>query len=146
MVFLKYLSVFVVGMFKFFVAPITGYGLGLGFFENFICMVSGMTLSALIFSYLGVYIKQRLAVLFPKKRILFTARTRRIVYVWQKYGLWGIALLTPVVLSPVVGTLIASSFGESPARIVYVMFLSASIWGIILLAVLYGLGTHFFQV
>jgi hypothetical protein len=146
MPFIKYLGVFVMGMFKFIIAPITGFGLGLGFVETFVCMVSGMMLSVALFSYLGNYIKLKVSWCFPRRRILFNPRTRRIVYVWQNYGLWGIALLTPIILSPIVGTLIASSFGETPFRIMYVMFISALIWGVILLAILYGFGEHFFQV
>ncbi len=141
---IKYLSVFLVGMFKFFIAPFTGFGLGLGFLETYICTVAGMMLSVVIFAYLGKYAKNRFTKFFSKKKRLFSPYNRRLVQVWQKYGMWGVALLTPILFSPIVGTLIAISFGESPLRIIYFMFISASFWGMVLLSALHGFSQYFF--
>ncbi len=141
---IKYLSVFFVGMFKFFIAPFTGFGLGLGFLETYICTVAGMMLSVVLFAYLGKYAKNKLSKMFSKKRKLFSPYNRRLVQIWQKYGMWGVALLTPILFSPIVGTLIASSFGESPLRIIYYMFISASFWGMVLLSALHGFSQYFF--
>src|SRR5262245_37085103 len=39
----------------------------------------------------------------PKKRI-FTTRNRRIIKIWQSYGLVGLAALTPIIFSIPIGT------------------------------------------
>jgi len=63
-----------------------------------------------------------------KKRKIFSPATRRTVSVSNKWGLIGIAFLTPVLFSPVGGALIAASFGEDKKKIILYMFLSACFW------------------
>ncbi|MEZ5067446.1 MAG: hypothetical protein R2847_02715 [Bacteroidia bacterium] len=36
---------------------------------------------------------------------IFTKRNRRIITLWRKYGLFGIAFITPVILSIPIGTI-----------------------------------------
>ncbi|NJL14022.1 MAG: hypothetical protein HC913_14110, partial [Microscillaceae bacterium] len=73
------------------------------------------------------------------RRRIFTPRNRRAVLIWRKYGLWGIALLTPIFFSPIIGTLIAVSFERQSSRIVLFMFLSALFWSVVIVAFAYGL-------
>jgi ABC-type sulfate transport system permease subunit len=49
----------------------------------------------------------------------------------------GVAMLTPVILSPIGGTIIAVSFGEDKWRIFIYMLLSSILWSLILSVIFY---------
>jgi hypothetical protein len=51
-----------------------------------------------------------------------------VVRFWLRYGLKGLAFLTPVVFSPIVGTLLAISFGESKQRVIRYMLFASLFW------------------
>jgi len=87
--------------------------------------------SVLIFSLLGTSAKEKIFKRWQRKKKLFTPRNRRMVRILRKYGLKGVAFLTPVFLSPIIGTVMAASFGESKRRIFFYMLGSAVFWGVI---------------
>jgi hypothetical protein len=47
------------------------------------------------------------------------------------YGLLGVSLLTPVLFTPIGGTIVAASFGENRKRIFKYMLVSAVLWAVI---------------
>jgi hypothetical protein len=62
---------------------------------------------------------------------IFTKKNRRIVRIKQKYGLPGIALTTPLLLSIPVGTfLVVRYYRTHPARFIY-LIVSNLIWSVI---------------
>ena len=65
-----------------------------------------------------------------KDRQLFTPRNRKIVKIWSKYGLFGIALITPVILSIPIGTIIANSLVSDRKKVIIYMFFSVLFWSI----------------
>jgi len=67
----------------------------------------------------------------PKKRV-FTPRSRKIVRLWQTYGLFGLAALTPILFSIPLGTFIMSRFESNNKRIILFMFISIICWSLIL--------------
>lgn len=69
----------------------------------------------------------------PKK--VFTPRNRRLVKIWRKYGLVGIAFLTPVLISIPIGTIIANNMIHNKKKIFLYMFISIVFWSIFLNAV-----------
>lgn len=62
------------------------------------------------------------------KRRIFTKRNRRIVKIWKKYGLTGIAIITPVILSIPIGTIVANSLESNKKKIFLYMFISLFLW------------------
>jgi hypothetical protein len=98
-----------------------------------------MMTSVLIFSLLGAGVRAKLFNR-KKKRRLFTSRNRRIVRIWCRYGLTGVAFLTPLIFTPILGTIIASSFGEPWKRIFVYMFVSAVFWGVVFSLLVHELG------
>ncbi|MBK9320849.1 MAG: hypothetical protein IPM91_20010 [Bacteroidetes bacterium] len=64
------------------------------------------------------------------KRRIFTKRNRRIVKVWKKYGLTGIAIITPVILSIPIGTIVANSLESNRKKIFLYMFISLMLWSV----------------
>ena len=68
----------------------------------------------------------------PDNKKVFTKRNRRIVKIWQKYGLSGIAILTPIILSIPIGTLIANNLVRDKKKIFLYMFISILSWSVIM--------------
>jgi hypothetical protein len=136
----KYVTVFLLSMVKFIGGPLTGTTFGLNWMETCLFTVLGMMTSVLIFSQLGKNARAKLMSRFYGKRKLFSSKNRRIVTVWRKYGLTGVAFLTPIIFSPIVGTIVAASFGESSRRIFTYMLYSAIFWGIVLSLLLHEIG------
>ncbi len=66
---------------------------------------------------------------------VFTKRNRSIVKIWKKYGLYGIAFLTPVILSIPIGTIIANSLVDNRKKIMLYMFVSLLFWSIAMLSI-----------
>lgn len=127
----SYLTVYLLGSAKFALAPPTGIGLGLSEWETILCTIAGMCSTALWVPFLG----EKFLAYLRKKRLekgkkiqVFTPRKRLIVKIYQKFSIWGIALLTPVLFSPIVGCAIAVSLGVQKQKILLTMFLSAIFW------------------
>jgi uncharacterized membrane protein len=140
----KYLVVIGSSMLKFILGPITGFPLGMTYLETYACTVAGMMATVLLLTYLGLPIRQWVAKHWASRsqRKTFTPRNRRIVRIWTRYGMKGVAFLTPLLFSPPLGTLIAVSFGERPDRIVGYMLASAIFWGALLTGMVRLLGTQ----
>lgn len=137
---LKYLSVFLLSMVKFFGGPLAGVSMGLSFFETLVFTVLGMMTSVILFSSIGSavsrwYILKRR----NKQKPIFTKKSRRIVRIWQKFGISGIAFLTPILLSPIIGTTVAIVLGAKRQHIWVHMLWSAVVWGLALTFFLYKL-------
>jgi hypothetical protein len=136
--FLKYIFVFLTSMLKFVGGPLLGIASGLTFWETAILTSFGMMTSVFIFStVLGVSFKKWILSNFYKNRKLFSAKNRKLVKVWRNYGLKGVAFLTPLFFTPIGGTLIAASFGETRKRIFIYMFASSAFWSIVFSFVLF---------
>jgi uncharacterized membrane protein len=129
---MKYLWVYFLSMFKFAGGPVSGIAFGLSWIEICVFTVLGMMTSVLVFSALGERIKKHMFKRFYRKRKLFTKRNRRIVQIWRRFGLAGVAFLTPVIFSPIIGTMVAASFGESKQKIFMYMLVSALFWGVVM--------------
>ena len=135
----KYLSVFGLSMLKFFAGPVTGLAVGLKMWETMLLTIGGMMASVTILSFLGIELRHKLVARFAGKKKKFSPRSRRIVRIWKRFGLQGVAFLTPLILSPLGGTIIAIGFGETPKRIILFMLTSAIFWGIIMTYIVYQL-------
>ncbi len=134
--FLKYGTVFLTGMFKFAIAPLVAAGLELSFLPSFLLTFGGMTTTVLVLGFVGTKIRPWvLNTFFPNRRV-FTPRNRQIVKIWRKYGIVGVAFLTPIFFSPVIGMMIALAFGEKRYRIITTMLISAFSWALILSGVI----------
>lgn len=125
---LTFLSIFFLSMFKFIAGPILGFAAGYGPWKIILVSVTGMMSSVTMFTYLGSEIKNWVKTRFGKSRKLFTAKNRRIIRIWTSYGEMGVAFLTPILLTPIGGTLILVSFGSAKQKIILYMLLSALAW------------------
>lgn len=142
-IFFGFITVFLLSMLKCILGPMAGLGLKLPLYIAIIANFSGMLSSVIIFSFAGDYLKQNVLDRFFPSKNLFSKKNRRIVVIWKKYGLLGVAFLTPILLMPIGGTLIAASFGEKPLRIISFMFFSMLFWSITLTYFVYEIKQMF---
>lgn len=129
--FWKFVSIVLLTMLKFIAGPTLGYAGGFSLFMTIIITVTGMMLSVFLFTFLGRLLKQKLLDrIFARKR-KFTRRNRQFIRIWKKYGLNGVAFLTPIIFTPIGGTLLLTSFGSPKRKILISMFASAVFWAVI---------------
>lgn len=126
---IQYILVILVSAVKFGAAPFLGQGFSMANWEIILCMIVGMMFTVILLTtLLGDLFYGFLKKVFFKNRKTFSPKSRNIVRQWNKRGLIGVAFLTPVLFSPIGGTLIAISFGEHKRKIILYMFLSACFW------------------
>jgi hypothetical protein len=90
------------------VSPVTNYS----YFESVIMLILGGFTGILFFYFFSNWVNKVLNKLFKKKKEkkVFSKKVRRFINIKNKYGLIGIALITPLVISIPVGSFIASRF------------------------------------
>jgi len=124
---ITFLGIYLMTLFKFIAGPVLGYLAGYSLFGIMAVTVSGMMSSVLIFTYLGEWLKRQWDKRIRRRRVVFSKKNRRIVKVWQKSGAAGVAFLTPLLLTPIGGTLVMTSFGVDRKTIITYM-LASSVW------------------
>jgi len=137
MQFAKYISVIIASTVKFVAGPFSGAALGLTWFETAVCTALGMMISVIIISYAGAALQALLHRFRPRPTKRFTKRTRMAVRIWNRFGLAGIAFLTPLILTPIGGSVLAVSFGVNRGKILFYMLVSAVLWAIVQTLALY---------
>ncbi|WP_234996991.1 hypothetical protein [Hymenobacter roseosalivarius] len=129
----QYASVYLLSTLKFFAGPIAGTAAGLSFALTWGLTVAGMMTSVLIVSGVGrawaLHIRQRRQ---RKGKPIFSKQSRRIVRIFRRFGMPGIAFLTPILFSPIGGTVIATQLHVPRSRILLHMLWSAALWGVAL--------------
>lgn len=127
----KYVSVMLASAVKFLGGPLTGMALRLTWLETALCTVAGMMLSVVVVVFAGTLLERLLNRLRRRPRRRFTRRTRLAVRIWHRFGMAGIAFLTPLVLTPIGGTAIAVSFRVHRAKLLGFMLLSGLFWAVV---------------
>ncbi|GAB3750124.1 hypothetical protein [Spirosoma pomorum] len=139
MLYARYVPVILASTLKFLGGPLTGLALGLHWLETAICSALGMMISVVLITYAGTALRTLIARFRPQKPKLFTKRTRLAVRIWKRFGMAGIAFLTPLMLTPIGGTALAVSFGVHRGQLLLYMLLSGIGWAIVQTLVLYQL-------
>ena len=73
--------------------------------------------------------------MMPQRKI-FSKRSRSMVKMWSKYGLLGMAALTPILFSIPIGTFIMSCMEKNKKKILLYMFISILCWSLALTTLL----------
>ena len=129
---LKYAPVFLISMVKFIGGPLAGAALHLSFAETFGLTVAGMMTTVFILSGVGrMWVKRRQRLRRARHEKIFSRQSRTMVRVFQKFGMPGIAVLTPILFTPVGGTVVATLLGVPRPRILFHMLWSAVAWGVV---------------
>ena len=136
----KAIPVYLASMIKFILGPLSGYAAGLHLLTTILVTIAGMMTVVFGFTYFGQWLRTTLLKRFFTKKKIFTSKSRKFVGLWKKYGLVGVAILTPLILTPIGGTLLAVSSGSPKEKIILYMFISACFWGITLTIATYFFG------
>lgn len=128
-------------MLKFILGPAGGYAVGLNLITTILTTVAGMMTVVFAFTFFGNWIRKNIFGKF-KKRKVNVKRAARLEKIWNRYGLMGVALLTPVILTPIGGTLLAVSSGSPKDKIIFYMFVSASFWAVVISMAIYFFGNE----
>ena len=135
-----YLGIVLASTIKFVGGPLAGLALQANWHIIVICSTIGMMLSVTAVVYFGPYLLKAIAWFSRgKKKKVFTKTSRYAVKVKNKLGLWGIALLTPFLFTPIVGSFIAMSFKFNKLEILWKMALCGILAGYVQVALLYYL-------
>ncbi len=137
---LTILTIYFLCMFKIIFGPTMGYAAGLSPLVTVIITVAGMMTTVVVFSFLGGWIREKILRKYIKPKKVFSKKNRRFVRIWRKYGEMGISFLTPILLSPPGGSIIAMALGGSPRKIVAYMFLWSVVWSTIITYTFYYSG------
>jgi len=133
---LKALTVIGMSALKYIFGLFTAMGLGFGFLEILLLNVGGGMFGVIVYLYLWDLIVKVYRKFVPVKRrregLKVTKTSRWIVRIILKYELYGIAFLTPLILSVPLGTLIAIAIEKDKWRIKRFMFVAFLAWTLVL--------------
>jgi hypothetical protein len=130
--FLSALLVFGFSTFKFLSGIVASLGFQQGLLPSYVSTVGGGIIGVFIFAFFGELLNKGFAKMFPNRiKKNFTTINRFIVRVRRRFGLPGIAILTPILSIPV-GMFLAMSMTKDKWRIGFFMFGSFLIWATII--------------
>jgi uncharacterized membrane protein len=134
-----YFAVMVASSIKFVAGPLTGFGLGLSMLETIICTWVGMMTTVTIMLTMGRFIVQQISRIRVQKPKLFSGRARYAVRIWQRFGIKGIAVMTPLLFTPIGGSLLALSFKVPTLRVLFFMAISGLFFAVVFTIMFYQL-------
>jgi predicted DNA repair protein MutK len=138
---LKAVPIFFLTMLKVIFGPTLGYAARLNIITTILVTFSGMMASVLLFTFFGTWLREKILHRFENKnQKRFTPKKRKLVTLWKKYGLVGVAVLTPLLLTPIGGTIVAVSFGSPKQKIILYMLVSAAIFAVGMTFAIYEFG------
>jgi hypothetical protein len=118
--------------------PVAIIAMKMPFAETMLCTNIGGILGVLAFTYFSKFLLIIWNKYYPKKwislrkkRKLFNKRNRRIVNLKSKYGLLGIVLLSPILLSIPIGSfLVTKYYGAKPSNLIYLV-MGQVVWSLL---------------
>ncbi len=129
---LKYISVYFLSMVKFMAGPPLGVAVGIPTWGTILLSIFGMMTSVVIVILIGEKIK-----VFWLPKFIRNARGKKptnkhFLNLWNRFGVFGVTFLTPILFTPIGGTLLVTAMGSSRGKIFIYMLGSAVFWGIVL--------------
>ncbi|MCW5910015.1 MAG: small multi-drug export protein [Cyclobacteriaceae bacterium] len=131
---LKAITVYLWSMVKFIFGPIGGKAAGLHLVTTMIVTVAGMMTMVVAFTYFGDFIRKRIIERFRKPK---PEKAKNKQGIFKRYGLAGVAFLTPIILTPIGGTILAVSVSANREKILLYMLISACVWSVIITCAVY---------
>lgn len=125
---ITFLGIYFICLFKFIGGPVLGTAAGYSVIEIVSVTLLGLMTSVIAFTFIGAFLREQYFLIFKPNHKIFTSKNRKIVKIWQRFGPIGVAAITPLFLSPIVGTLIMNAFGVKKKKIFIYMFTSGLFW------------------
>lgn len=145
----KYGIIFFSSMLKFVAGPLVGAMSKLPIITTALFTILGATTSVVVTTIIGdtlrVFLKKRRDKR-KKQQKIFTKKKRKIITIYNRFGIKGIAFLTPLILTPIGGTIVALSFGVPRKRILTHMIVSIVIWGFVITTIVILFSKEIFQI
>lgn len=138
----KIVSIYLLTTLKVVFGPVFSYVAGLPMIIAIGITIAGMMTSVVLFTFFGSWLREKILSRFFKKKKTFTPKKRKLVTLWKKYGLTGVAILTPLLLTPIGGTIVAVSFGSPKQKIILYMLISASVFAVAMCFAVYEFGDY----
>lgn len=116
------------------------------FFKVMLVSCTGAIIGNVFFTYLSAGIIQLIHNFRAKRHLIhqkkiFTKFNRRVITVKQRFGLAGIAFITPILLSTPIGAFLAERFFKDKRKIILYLSLATFFWAF----ALFGILTFFFD-
>ncbi len=127
-----YITIYLLCTVKIVFGPTMGYAAGFHPLVSTLLTIAGMMTTISIFSFFGERLRHTAFIKFFKFKKVFSPQSRRFVKIWNKYGLLGISFLTPILLSPPGGAILAVAFGGNRKQMFIYMFIFSVMWSFIL--------------
>ncbi len=135
---LKIVSLFLLSSVKLVFAPGAAAAAGFSFWETLAITTFGGMTGIMFFYYFGYWALNRFQKIFvkpskhdkprKKKSRIFNKRNRWLIKIKQHYGLIGLALLTPCLISIPIGSVVAARFYYHNRLTLPLLLLSTAIW------------------
>lgn len=112
------------------------------FMKVFLVSSAGGITGVVVFTYLSAsFLKWYHQLRVKNGRIhrkrIFTKFNRRVIMVKQRFGLVGIALITPPLLSPPLGAFLAERFFRDKRKVIVYLSISTMIWSVAIYSIMY---------
>lgn len=149
----KLIQVALLSSVKFLFSPLLSLGLNLTFAESIVSMAVGGLIGVFFFYYLSglivmifmkyikpVFIKKKKEYLehhHIKKKPVFTKKNKLIIKIKTKWGMYGIVILTPVLLSIPIGAFLANKYFSNNKRILLYLSISVIFWSVVLSSIVF---------
>ena len=107
---------------------------GFGYWETVMILMCGGTIGVFSFYFFGEWIMHKWKAFRNSKKTpkKFTKTNRLVVKIRRKYGLIGLALITPVLLSIPVGCIIAARYYRFSYKVILYLIGSVVFWSFVL--------------
>lgn len=142
---LKILEVGFIASIKFLFAPFEAERQGFNFQEAFLITTAGGIIGILAFTFIGEIIAygwKKIIFFFRrlwsekkethKQRKKFTWSKKIIIRAKMKFGLMGLALITPCIISIPIGTFVTHRFYRNKNRNIVLLFAALIFWSLVL--------------
>lgn len=141
---LKIVEVSLIASVKFLLAPFEAERYNMSFWQSFLYTTGGGTMGIFVFYYAGSFISRwwtknvaRIKSFFTRRPItdftgenkkIMTRTNKLIVRVKNKFGLAGIAFVTPCLISIPIGTLVAVTIYRKRKPVILYLMISLILW------------------
>lgn len=132
---LKIISVFLLSAIKFGIGGVPAAVIAnFSFFKSMIVTISGGITGVVVFTYLSAWINKKIKTAKPSKKVKkkFTITNKIIIYVKKYFGLIGISIITPLILSVPLGVFLAVRYYKDKGKVIRFMMTSVTCWAVIL--------------
>lgn len=145
---LKVLEVGLIASVKFLFAPFEAERYGMNFRDSFLITTGGGAFGIFVFYFAGHYISEwwkrntaKVKSFFTRRPItdftgenrrIFTRGNKRIIRIKNKFGLAGIAFITPCLISIPIGTLVAVGIYRKRRPVLLYLLISLVLWSLFL--------------